>query len=83
MLSRIKSSRVFLYVILITIALLIFIYYLLSDKASKVIVNQTGSAVNSIVECVSNTAKVIVEEVDLDAIKTIVPDAKFADIIIT
>ena len=83
MLNKVKSSRAFLYIIFITIALIIFIYYLLSDKTNNVVIEQAGSAVNSIIDSVSNTAKEIIEEVDLDTIKTVMPDAKFANIIIT
>ena len=83
MLNKVKSSRAFLYIIFITIALFIFIYYLLSDKTNNVVIEQAGSAVNSIIDSVSNTAKEIIEEVDLDSIKTLIPDAKFANIIIT
>ena len=81
MLSRIKSSRTFLYLIFITIAALIFIYYLLSDTTSNTLVNDVGKTAKTIVDTVTNIS--LIEEVDLDSIKNIITDNKFSDILIT
>ena len=81
MLSRIKSSRTFLYLIFITIAALIFIYYLLSDTASNTLVNDVGKTAKTIVDTVTNSS--LIEEVDLDSIKNIITDNTFSDILIT
>tara|TARA_Y100001970_G_C14179831_1_gene829190 strand:+ start:1527 stop:1763 length:237 start_codon:yes stop_codon:yes gene_type:complete len=77
MLSKVKSSRTVLYLIFATISLLIFTYYLLSDKSSSKLVQD-----NTIVKTIGNKAAEIFEEIDLETIKTVIPDAKFADIII-
>tara|TARA_B100000809_G_C14696828_1_gene372681 strand:- start:304 stop:549 length:246 start_codon:yes stop_codon:yes gene_type:complete len=80
MLSKVKSSRAILYLIFITIAILILTYYIFSDKSLPVKVG--GNTVNTIIEAVTNTANAIVEEIDLDSIKNIIPETRFSKIII-
>jgi hypothetical protein len=80
MLSKVKSSRAILYLIFITIAILILTYYIFSDKSLPV--KAGGNTVNTIIEAVTNTANAIVEEIDLDSIKNIIPETRFSKIII-
>ena len=69
-----------LYLIFITIALLIFTYYIFSDKSLPI------KVVKAVKEGGGNTANTIVEElfdeIDLDSIKNIIPKTKFSEIII-
>lgn len=85
MLSKVKSSRTILYLIFITIALIIFTYYIFSDKSTFIKVAQAGgnNTANTIIKAVTDTANAIVEEIDLDSIKNIMPEAQFSKIIIT
>ena len=66
-----------LYLIFITIALLIFTYYIFSDKSApiKAIKVRGGNTLNKIVE-------ELFDEIDLDSIKNIIPKTKFSEIII-
>ncbi len=68
-----------LYLIFITITLLIFTYYIFSDKSVpiKVIkaVKAGGNTANKIVE-------ELFDEIDLDSIKNIIPETRFSKIII-
>ena len=73
-----------LYLIFITIAILIFTYYIFSDKSAPI---KVIKAVKSVKAGGGNTANKIVEElfdeIDLDSIKNIIPKTKFSEIIIT
>ena len=71
-----KSSQTILYFIFATIGVLIFVYYLLSDKHSV----STNVSPQSVVTPAVNK---ILSEVNFDQLTNVVTDAKFSDIVIT
>ncbi len=76
-----KSSRTILYIIFATIGAFIFIYYLLDDK--KLSIKKLPEKISThIISEASKMTTDIIPEINLDEVKNIVSDAKFANILI-
>ena len=79
MISSIKDSRTFLYMIFVVIFIMIIIYYMLGDKSIPII----KVPIDIPFSPSGNIVKQFFEEVNLDSVKNLVKGSNFSNIVIT